>query len=199
MKQSCVEVALTGGIGCGKSEVARFWTAAGIQVLDTDQTAHHLMEPGQPVYRRVVESFGEDILGPDGQIDRGALGEVVFSKPEMREILNRIVHPAVQGKWLNWMKVRREHLESAVVSIPLLFEVGATDGWGAIVCISAPEKIVIDRLQKRGLSKDAALRRIRAQLPLEEKRRRSDYVINNDQTLEMLEKRAMDTWQMISK
>jgi len=199
MNQNRVEVALTGGIGCGKSEVACFWTAAGIHVLDTDQTAHHLMEPGQPVYRQIVESFGEEILRPDGQIDRRALGDIVFSNPEMLEILNRIVHPVVQEEWQHWVKVRREHLESAVVSIPLLFEVGATKGWGAIVCISAPEKIVIDRLQKRGLSKDTALRRIRAQLPLEEKRRRSDYVINNDQTLEILEKRAMNTWQMISK
>ena len=199
MKQNRVEVALTGGIGCGKSEVARFWSAAGIPVLDTDQTAHHLMEPGQSVYRQIVESFGETILGPDGEIDRSALGDIVFSNPEMLETLNRIVHPVVEEEWINWMKVRRGLLEPAVVSIPLLFEAGAAVGWGAIVCISAPENLVIERLLKRGLSKEAAVRRIKAQLPLEEKRRRSDYVINNDQTLNILEMRAMNTWQKISK
>ena len=192
-----VDVGLTGGIACGKSEAAQVLKDLGVAVLDTDTVAHELMEPGRPIFEAVVKRFGDTILADDGRIDRAVLGDRVFRDPGEREALNALVHPAVGTAWQEWVAERRERGESGVVAIPLLFEVGATEGWTAIVCISAPETIMVDRLRRRGLSEEEAQLRVQAQMPVDEKARRSDYIIENDRTLNDLKERVTATWRQI--
>ena len=192
-----VEVALTGGIACGKSAAAAVLESAGVAVLDTDRVAHEVMAPGEPVYAAVVEAFGREILAPQGAIDRAVLGEKVFRSEEARAVLNALVHPAVRRRWRAWVAERRAADESCVVAIPLLFEAGVAAGWTAIVCVTAEDAVARERLRARGWTDAQARRRIAAQMPVEEKAARSDYVIANDGTLEDLKRKVLRTWREI--
>lgn len=188
---------ITGGIACGKTETGRILSSEGFKVLDSDFLAHELMGKGRPVYAAVVDRFGEAILAEDGEIDRAKLGEKVFSDPQAREALNQLVHPAVIETATDWIKECREAQEDAVVLVPLLFEAGWTEGWDAVICVTAPEVQVFQRLEKRGLSKVEAMKRIAAQMPLTEKGARAGFVIQNDGTLETLRSRIKDLVETI--
>jgi dephospho-CoA kinase len=177
---------ITGGIACGKTETGRFLSAEGFKVLDSDFLAHELMDKGRPVYEKVVEYFGEVILAEGGEIDRAKLGKRVFADPQAREALNRLVHPAVIEASQEWIKDCRDAEEDAAVLVPLLFEAGWTEGWDAVVCVTAPDEQVFQRLEDRGLTKEEAVSRIEAQMPLAEKASRAGFVIQNDGTLETL-------------
>ncbi|MFA7257184.1 MAG: dephospho-CoA kinase [Kiritimatiellales bacterium] len=183
---------ITGGIACGKTETGRILSAEGFKVLDCDFLAHELMGKGRAVYAKVVEHFGSAILADDGEIDRSALGKRVFDDPQAREALNRLVHPAVIEAAKDWIKECREAQEDAAVLVPLLFETGWTEGWDAVICVTAPEEQVFQWLGKRGLSRDDARKRIAAQMPLTEKEARAGFVIQNDGTLETLCSRIRD-------
>lgn len=183
---------ITGGIACGKTEAGRILSSEGFKVLDSDFLAHELMAKGRSVYRKVIEYFGTGILAADGEIDRIKLGRKVFSDLQAREALNRLVHPAVIESAGSWMKECREALEDAAVLVPLLFESGWTDGWDAVICVTAPEEQVIQRLEKRGLPKAEALKRIAAQMPQPEKAARADFVIDNSGTPDALRARIVD-------
>lgn len=192
-----IRVGLTGGIACGKSEVKRILATLDVAVLDTDDVARASMQPGQDVFAAVVDAFGDGILAADGTIDRGVLGDRVFSNETERETLNRLVHPAVRRQWRAWQRERDAEGAATVVVIPLLFESGFTDGWTAIVCVAAGDDRVRDRLRRRGLTDEQARQRIAAQWPLEKKMEQSDYVIRNDGTLDELHARVVDTWGRI--
>lgn len=185
---------LTGGIACGKSEVGRILQQNGFAVLDTDILAHDLMRAGEPVFTRVVEGFGQSIVGLDGEIDRGELGKLVFNNQAALEALNAWVHPAVIKAAEDWKSVQRD---DAVVIIPLLFEAGWTKEWSAILCVSADEKTVFKRLENRGLSKEEARQRIAAQMPLSEKEKRSDFILRNNNTLDELHEKTLAVLEVI--
>lgn len=182
---------ITGGMGCGKTEVGHILSAEGFRVLDSDFLAHELMLKDRPVYRNVVAAFGEEILSGDGEIDRKRLGAVVFNDPAAREQLNRLVHPDVISSANEWIAECRAAQEDAAVLVPLLFEAGWTRAWDAVICVTAPEKQIFQRLENRGLSKEDAGRRIAAQMPLNEKAAQSDFVIENDGTLQTLRDRTV--------
>ena len=182
---------ITGGIACGKTETGRILSSEGFKVLDSDFLAHELMRKGRAVYRKVIEYFGEGILAADGEIDRKKLGQKVFSDPQAREALNRLVHPAVIESATNWIRECRESGEDAAVLVPLLFEAGWTAGWDAVVCVTAPEEQVIQRLEKRGLPKAEAMRRIGAQMPQQEKAARADFTVENGGTPDALRDRII--------
>jgi dephospho-CoA kinase len=175
-----LRVGLTGGIACGKSVVAALMREMGLHVLDADALAHRLMEPGQPAYEDVVREFGREILRPDRHIDRKKLGDIVFRDPARREQLNRIVHPRV-------IETReRELIELelamprgiAVVEAALLIEAGYYKKVDRlIVCFCRPEQ-QMERLLARGLTEGEARQRMAAQMPLEEKLRLADDVVN---------------------
>lgn len=188
---------ITGGIACGKTETGRILAADGWQVLDTDVLAHEMMKPDGPVYLQVVEHFGTLILKPDGQIDRTKLGAIVFEDPQERERLNRLTHPPVIAASEKWIAGCREAGEDAAVLVPLLFEAGWTKGWDAIICVTAPEEQIFQRLGKRGLSNEEARKRIAAQIPQSEKAARSDFIIENGGTIEMLRNRIVDLIEQI--
>lgn len=190
-------IGLTGGIGSGKSNVLATMVSLGADGIDADRVAHEVMAPGEPVYAAVVEAFGREILAPQGTIDRAVLGEKVFRSEEARAVLNALVHPAVRRRWRAWVAERRAAGESCVVAIPLLFEAGVAAGWTAIVCVSAEDAVARERLRARGWTDAQARRRIAAQMPVEEKAARSDYVIANDGTLEDLKRKVLRTWREI--
>ncbi len=184
--QQPIILGITGGIACGKTEAGRILSAEGFKVLDSDLLAHELMAEGQPVYQKVAEYFGEAILSEDGEIDRARLGERVFADSQAREALNRLVHPAVIKAAQEWMATCRAAGQDAAVLVPLLFEAGWTDGWDAVICVTAPEEQVFQCLEKRGLTQDEARKRIAAQMPLAEKKAKADFSIENNESLEAL-------------
>jgi len=188
---------ITGGIACGKTETGHILSSIGFQVLDTDGLAHSLMKKGEPVYQAVVTQFGSEILADDGEIDRIKLGKLVFSDVQAREILNRLVHPMVISAAQEWMRACRANKQDAAVLVPLLFEVGWTDGWDAVVCVTAPKEQVDQRLKRRGLSQTETQKRIDAQMPLTEKAARADFILNNDGTVEDLRFRISDLIEKI--
>lgn len=180
---SSIVLGVTGGIACGKSEVGRIFAEEGFEVLDTDGLAHEVMKAGTPVFERVLEQFGKSILGAEGEIDRTKLGSLVFADPAARETLNGLVHPAVMEAAAQWMMERNSDI---VMLVPLLFEAGWIDGWDAVLCVSADEENVFHRLEKRGLSEDEARKRIAAQMPLAEKEAKADFILKNNETLDVL-------------
>jgi dephospho-CoA kinase len=188
IKRNAIVIGVTGGIACGKSEVGRILEDMGYGVIDADHVAHVLMAKGTGVFKDIVEYFGERILSDEGEICRSALGAIVFADTEKRERLNALVHPAVRSRIERWISERRERRECGAVQIPLLFESRMNDlDWDGILCVSASDTLVLERLRNRGMDKDAALKRIRSQMPLIEKERLSDYVIRNLGSLQELE------------
>jgi dephospho-CoA kinase len=180
-------LALTGGIACGKSETGRILVEEGFAVLDADTLAHDVMAAGTTVFQRVAERFGDGVVGENGELDREVLGRIVFSDPAALSDLNALVHPAVIEEAEKWKARQRG---DCAVLIPLLFETGWTEGWSAIVCVSADEETVFQRLEKRGLSREAARKRIAAQMPLSEKKKRADFIIRNNDTLDELREKT---------
>lgn len=180
-------IAVTGGIACGKSLAASFMRKEGVAVCEADTVAHSLMEPGSDVYRLVIEAFGPSILAKDGSINRNVLGSRVFNCTEELAMLNSIVHPAVRQKVEQWLAAQEASGEKmAAVVIPLLYEAGMATGWDAVLCISASPAVQMARLRSRGLSAEDSRGRLLAQMPVEEKEKRADFVIRNDESPEML-------------
>jgi len=188
-----LKVGLTGGIASGKSVVADMMAARGAHILHADRLAHQLMQPGEPVYRSVVERFGEGILAPDGRIDRQKLAAEAFGgagKPGRVEELNRIVHPAVireQQRWLSEIGQADPH-GLAVVEAALIIEAGVAEQFDKIVLVTCrPEQRAGRIAQRMGLDLAAAqaevARRMAAQMPDQQKRALADYVIDNSGTL----------------
>ena len=188
---------ITGGIASGKTEAGRILSSEGFKVLDSDFLAHELMSKGRAVYDAVVRHFGHGILRPDGEIDRARLAELVFSDGKARNILDRLVHPAVIEAAQEWIAECREAQADAAVLVPLLFEAGWTDGWDAVICVIAPEQQVFQRLEKRGLSAVDAARRVAAQMPQAEKAARADFVIENSGTTDALRNELIDLVEKI--
>lgn len=180
-------LAITGGIACGKSLVGGLLRDRGFPVCETDELGHALLAPGTPVYDSVVAEFGEDIVSSEGGIDRGRLGRMVFADDARRVRLNQLVHPHVHRLWNDWMADRRaEGSPWGAVIIPLMYEVGWSEAWSAVLCVAAPGSAQLERMRKRGWSDEDAARRVRAQWPLETKMERADYVIYNGGTVELV-------------
>ncbi len=192
-------IGLTGGIACGKTEVGRLLEREGAEVCDADAVAHDLIRAGQPLFDRVVERFGPGIVGRDGEIDRQALGRIVFADAGERAALEKIVHPDVIGVLREWRDEVVGRGRHAVAVIPLLFEVGLDALWDATVCVTAPDGAVAERLKARGLTADEARSRIAAQMPVERKAEKADYVIRNEGTLKDLARETRNVWERLLK
>lgn len=187
-------VALTGGIGSGKSEVLRRFAAYGATVVDADLAARAVVEPGTDGYEEVVEEFGPGVVGPDGALDRAALGALVFSDDARRARLNAIVHPRVGALMAQWAATAPP---GAVViyDIPLLVEGGARRGHAAIVVVDADEDVRFERLREnRGMDRAAAAARMAAQASREERLAVADYVVENNGSMEDLDRETRRVW-----
>jgi len=176
-----VWVGLTGGIASGKSTVSRFFREAGAFVIDADEIAHAVIRKGEPAYAGVVEAFGAGILNKTGEIDRKRLGEIVFNDAARRERLNQLVHPHVYARAETEKKaIAAAHPEGVILfDVPLLIETGAHQEMDRVILVYVDRATQIDRLIKRdGLTREEAERRIDAQMPLDEKRRFADEIID---------------------
>lgn len=180
---------VTGGIACGKSLVTSILRNLGAAVVSADELAREVVAPGSPTLARLVEHFGPRVLLPSGELDRPALGALVFADPQQRAALNAITHPAIAALSV----ARLAQLTAAdwplvVYEAPLLFEAGAEGRVDAVLVVTVPESQQLQRLMARDrLSEGAARERIAAQLPQAEKAARADFVIANDDTVAALE------------
>ncbi len=174
-------IGLTGGIASGKSTIASFFKDSGFPVIETDQIAKTILQPGSDAFNAVVKHFGEEILLSEGIINRKALGERIFKDERERDILNQIVHPEVRTITQSKADVlKKEGHAIIVIDVPLLFEAGFDQDVDLTLVISVPKEIQIERLMARdGIEKAYALKKINAQMPLKEKRKRADFVIDN--------------------
>lgn len=192
-------VGLTGNIASGKSTVAHMLSQRGATIVDADVLARQAVDVGTPGHRRIVERWGSAVLAPDGQIDRAALREVVFSDPDELEQFNAIVHPEVERMRDRLVAAARERGDRIVVcDIPLLFERHLSDDFDRIILVDAPRPLRLERLvADRGLTEQEALDMIKAQMPAELKRARADIVIDNDGSLAHLEHQVASAWSTL--
>lgn len=187
-------VGLTGGIGSGKSTVARMFADEGVPIVDADQVAREVVEPGTEGLDAVVEAFGEGVLAADGTLDRKKVGERVFADAGARKQLESILHPRIaQASMAHFARLAGEGHPYAIYEAALLVENGSYRMMGALVVVTASEATQIARVRARdGLSEADARARIAAQLPLEDKVRVADYVIENDGSLEAVRRRTRE-------
>jgi dephospho-CoA kinase len=189
-------VGLTGGIGSGKSTVARMLEKRGAVVFDADVLARQAVAPGTPGFEKVVERFGPNVLSPGGGLDREALASIVFADPAARRDLEAIVHPEVRRMFAEGCEEYRDSDRVVVFSAPLLVETGMHTAFDLLIVVSAPVATQIERLMRdRGMPERAVQARIDAQLPLEAKAEVADVLVDNEGTLEDLEGQVDRLWR----
>jgi len=194
-----LRVGLTGGIGSGKSEVARRLVAHGAVLIDADLAAREVVVPGSGGLKRIVAAFGDDVLGPDGSLDRARLGEIVFKDPQLRAQLNAIVHPLVR-QWM--LAAERTAVQAAdspgpiiVHDVPLLAESRGKGGFDLVIVVDVPPELQVKRLvSQRGMTPDQAGARMNAQASREQRLEVADIVIDNSGSLADLDRRVAALW-----
>ena len=182
-----LSVGLTGSIAVGKSFVLEIFRELGCHVLDADKTAREVVEPGTKGLSEIVENFGDEILSPDGSLDRKKLGSIVFADESKRQLLHSIVHPLVieaQNEWIE--RCERDDPDGiAIVDAALMIESGGYKRFDKLIVVWCRPEIQLDRLMIRdGLSADEASRRVAAQMPQEEKKFYADYLIDTSNGFE---------------
>jgi dephospho-CoA kinase len=193
-------IGLTGGIATGKSTVSALLEKAGAVIIDADRIARQVVKKGLPAYREIIENFGESILLPDGEINRSALGDIIFNDPQKKQLLNRIVHPHVRKEQNRQLKGIEKKDPGAIVilDIPLLIETQTYRDLSEVIVVYAPEHIQMKRLmQREDISKSDALARIRSQIPIEEKKDKATIVIDNSGTRENTRKQTLKLFQRL--
>ena len=192
-------VGLTGNIGSGKSTVAQMLSERGATIIDADVLARRAVELGTAAFEQIVARWGDDVLAPDGHLDRAALRRLVFADHEQLEELNQIVHPEVERLRTRLVEQAKKRSDRLVIcDIPLLFERHMTDKFDRIILVDAHRGVRLERLVKdRDLRETEAMEMIAAQMPAELKRARADFIIENDGTLTQLERRVQDVWSAL--
>jgi dephospho-CoA kinase len=169
---------ITGGIGMGKTTAATILRERGVAVVDTDDLARQIVQPGQPSLSEIQNAFGPELVDQEGELKRDELAAIVFSDPCARAKLEAILHPRIRSLWENQLASwRAEGRGMAAVVIPLLFETNAEASFDSIICLACSDATQHARLASRGWSPDQIKQRIGAQLPVAEKMARSNHVI----------------------
>ena len=189
-------IGLTGGIGSGKSLVANYFFSLGAEVIDADQLARQAIERGSEGFDEVLAAFGDDIL-KDGDIDRRALGEIIFADTEKRKVLEGIVHPRVQQGLAEARKALTED-QILIYEIPLLVETNAAEKFDLVITVEAPIDVRIERLKKRGLLQSEIEKRIANQVTPEVRKEVANIVIENDGDEEALLRKVEAIWEEIN-
>jgi dephospho-CoA kinase len=190
-------IGLTGSIGTGKSEAARYLAQLGAEVIDADQVGHEAYTPQSEAWHNVVGAFGKEILDSNGEIDRKKLGAIVFSNPDQLSCLNQIMHPLMARMVAEKIEdLRGQGVEVAVVEAALLFEAG----WDSLVeevwVTDSSEDLVIQRLSERnGLTQEEARKRISSQMDRSERLSRTDLVIDNSGDIAAMESTIDEMWE----
>ncbi|MFA5357064.1 MAG: dephospho-CoA kinase [Candidatus Omnitrophota bacterium] len=177
-----IVIGITGGYGSGKSTVAAFFRMRGVRVIDADRIARSLLKPGSGIYKSVIHSFGRGITGKGGAIDRRRLAGIAFSSRPLIKKLNNIMHPEV-------LRIIKKEIAGSrgrivVVDAPLLIETGLKSSVDKLIVVKVNREEQIRRVHKKtGFNRNDILKRIRAQVPLREKLRLADFVIDNNSTI----------------
>ena len=188
-------IGLTGGIAAGKSTVARFWQSLGAVEIDADMLAREVVAPGTNGAKEVANEFGAEYFSQTGELNRSKLGELVFSDSEARENLESIVHPLVKAK-AKELIAQADPNAIVVYTVPLLVEANVDLPFDAVVTVEAPEDVRIKRLiESRGMSREEAANRIANQAKPIERAARADYVLNSNQSLDLLIADARELWE----
>lgn len=189
-------IALTGGIGAGKSLVANYFFSLGALVIDADQLARQAIERGSAGFDAVIAEFGDGIL-KDGDINRKALGEIVFTNAEKRKKLESIIHPIVQQS-LAEARIALKDNEILIYEIPLLVETNAASKFDLVITVEAPMEARIERLRSRGLQTSEIESRIANQATTEERKKIANIVIENDGSEEDLLRKVEAIWEELN-
>ncbi len=180
-------IGLTGGMGMGKSTVAELLRRRHLPVVDSDQTAREVVEPGQPALAEIAARFGQHMIGPDGRLRRDLLAQSAFADAPSRRALEAILHPRIRAVWqaraLDW---KRQGLSLAVAVVPLLYEADLAREFDRVICVACSPRAQHGRLATRGWSQDQLRLRLQAQWPAEEKMVRADFVIWSEGGLDVL-------------
>jgi len=193
-----VRVGLTGGVGSGKSTVATLLAEYGAVVIDADAIAREVVEPGTPGFDAVVAAFGDDVVGPDGRLDRPKLAGIVFGDEEKRVQLNAIVHPLVGQRTIELAQAAPADAV-VVYDIPLLVENNMAAGFDIVLVVEADQRLRLARLAERGMAADDARERMAAQASDDQRREVADVVIENNDSLEDLKAAVDDLWELLTE
>lgn len=192
-----MRVGLTGGIASGKSTVLDRFQELGASVVDADVVAREVVEPGTEGLRQIIAHFGRDFVQPDGTLDRAKLGQLIFRDEKERRKLNNILHPIINGR----MRQQMAHFEKekpdtpVIAEIPLLIENNLTRMFDRIIVVYVPEQVQVERLMKRnGLKEREAKERLKAQIPIEEKRQYADFIVDNSGDVENTRRQVDRIW-----
>ncbi len=196
-----LRVALTGGIATGKSYCLGRFARRGVPVIDADVLAHAAVRRGEPAWDAVRQRFGEGVLRPDGEIDRAKLGAIIFDSDAARRDLEAIIHPAVYTAVKTWYEALAEGAPHfALADIPLLYETGHETDFDKVIVTWCPPHVQMARLKQRNhLTEDEVLVRLAAQMPVEEKARRADYVITTDGTFAETDRQVEAIYESLVK
>lgn len=197
-----LKVGLTGSIAVGKTFVCEVLRELGAVVLDADQTARQVVEPGTSGLEAIVEAFGAGVLNPNGELDRIKLGTIVFADRLKRQLLNRIVHPLVIEKQDEWLRMRERENANAVciVDAALMIESGGYKRFDKLIVVWCDDAIQLERLTTRNnLSETDALKRIAAQLPQTEKKRYADFLIDTSDGFEPTRRRTIEIFERLKR
>jgi len=196
-----IRIGLTGNIASGKSEVAKMLADRGATIIDADVLAREAVRPETQALKDIVKRWGKDVLKHDGNLDRTALRQIVFADQSELDALNRIVHPGVTRLRDREIARAKERGDEIVICvIPLLFERNLVDEFDAIVLVDAPRPLRLERLvATRGVEETDAMNMIAAQMPAELKRARADFCIDNDGSLDKLERDVDALWSSLRR
>jgi dephospho-CoA kinase len=190
-----MRVGLTGGVASGKSTVSAILDELGAVVVDADVLAREAVAPGTDGLREVVEAFGPDLLTDEGELDRPAMGAIVFADAEKRRVLEAIIHPRVRARGAE-IEAAAGPDDVVVHDIPLLAETGQADGFDAVIVVDVPTETQVERMvELRGMTREDAEARVAAQATREERLAIATHVVDNTGTLEDLRRRVTEVYR----
>ena len=202
LEEGCLLLGVTGGIASGKSTVARMLEELGAPMIDFDVLSRVVTEPGKPAWKEIVAYFGEQILREDGTLNRKALSEMVFPDRQKREKLERFTHPRILEEFIRRAKqIVKENPEAIIQGVvPLLIEANLQSLFHKLILVYLPEEMQIRRLMEREpISRETVLLILKSQLPIEEKKKYADYIVDNSGSLEETRKQVESVWLQLKK
>lgn len=192
---------LTGGIATGKSAVSRMLRKLGANVIDTDVIAHNLAETGEPLYTAYVKHFGESVKLENGELNRAEIARRIYENPKEREWINSVAHPLIKERVdAEISKLKEAGETNAVIEVPLLYEIGWQKYADIVWVVYVPKETQQERLQRRdNIDEAAAIARINAQMPIDEKKELADVVINNENHYFKVKNEVKKAWRKFLK